>query len=367
MKEVNKSSDNEVDNIEIISLLKEAWRGSKIILRFTIVFSCLGLFIAIFSNNKYSASTTFVPVNQGKSIDGNLGGLASLAGINLGSGSGGTEISSKLYPQIFNSIPYQLELLNTPLSIEGQEKITYREYYKNIYKLGLLELIKKYTIGLPAIIISSFKSENDQIESSIENQIINVSPDDFELINKVLIEQISLQVNEKEGFVSISVDFPEPLASAQFALRAKNLLQDYVLKFKTEKAKEQLNYIEARFLETKKEFVSARLALASFEDQNNGLNTALGRTKLLQLQSDYDLVFTMYAELEKQLETQRLQVKKDTPLFTVLKPVTVPSEKSGPKRGIILLIYMFVGIFSGLGVVFGRRYLTEFKKEWNKN
>ena len=367
MKEENNKIDIENDSIDVISLLKELWLTRKSILKITLAFAFLGLFIAIFSKNEFSASTTFVPVNQGKSIEGNLGGLASLAGINLGSGSGDTEISPKLYPQIFNSIPYQLELLNTDLLIEGQEKfVTYREFYKNIYKLGLLENIKKYTIGLPSLALSSFKSGNTQKETSLDDQIINISQEDYELINEVLIEQISLHVNEKEGFVSISVVLPEANASAQFALKAQKLLQAYVLKFKTQKAIEQLQYIEARFLEKKKEFDSVKIALASFQDQNNGINTALGRTKLLQLQSDYDLVLSVYSELAKQLETQRLQVKKETPVFTVLRPVIVPTEKSGPRRALILFVYTFIGVVLSLGSVLGKRFLADFKKQWIK-
>lgn len=357
----------EEDNIDIIALLKEFWGARKTILKITLVFIFLGLFIAIFSKNKFTASTTFVPVNQSTSIKGDLGGLASLAGINLGSNSDGVEISPKLYPQIFNSIPFQLELLNTPLSIQGQEQlVTYKEYYKNIYKLGLLENIKKYSLGLPSVILSSFRSDNNPKETSLESQIINISLEDYELINKVLIDQIGLNVNEKEGFVTITVTLPEAIASAQFALKAQKLLQAYVLKLKTQKAIEQLQYLEARFLEKQNEFNSVKIALASFQDQNNGINTALGRTKLLQLQSDYDLVFSVYSELAKQLETQRLQVKKDTPLFTILKPVTTPIKKSGPKRFLILVIYLFLGFIFSLGWIFGKRYLANFKKEWTQ-
>jgi uncharacterized protein involved in exopolysaccharide biosynthesis len=96
-----------------------------------------------------------------------------------------------------------------------------------------------------------------------------------------------------------------------------------------------------------------------------GINTALGRTKLLQLQAEYDLTFSVYSELAKQLETQQLQVKKDTPLFTVLKPVTIPNEKSAPKRAIILVVYLFLGFVLSLGAVLGKKYWKGFQKEWS--
>ena len=45
----------------------------------------------------------------------------------------------------------------------------------------------------------------------------------------------------------------------------------------------------------------------------------------------------------KQVEQAKLQVSKDTPIFSVLKPVVVPNEKSAPKKLIIILVWSFLG------------------------
>ena len=118
-------------------------------------------------------------------------------------------------------------------------------------------------------------------------------------------------------------------------------------------------------MEKQQEFTKVKIEFARFQDQNNGINTALGKTKLLQLQSDYDLVFSVYTELAKQLETQRLQVKKDTPLFTVLKPVNVPIEKSAPKRFLILAVYLFLGLVLSIGYVLVRPIVLNMKKDFS--
>jgi len=56
-----------------------------------------------------------------------------MAGVNLGSMGSSSGISPALYPQIVNSIPFQIELLQTPLTIKGKDKpISYSNYYKNI-------------------------------------------------------------------------------------------------------------------------------------------------------------------------------------------------------------------------------------------
>jgi LPS O-antigen subunit length determinant protein (WzzB/FepE family) len=367
IQENNTTNQDQEDAIDIIALLKNLWVARKTILKITLAFTFLGLFVAVFSKNEFTAATTFVPLAQGSKAGGSLGSLASLAGINIGGGVSSEEISPELYPQIVSSIPFQLELLNTPLTIVGQTvPVSYSDYYENIYRPGLLSNIKKYTLGLPGVFIALVRSAPEKLEASgslKESELITISTKEYELI-ELLERQISLDVNAKEGFISISVTSPEAIASAQLALKAQQLLQEYALEFKTQKSIEQLRYIEERYAEKEKAFNEIKIALARFQDQNTGINTALGRTKLLQLQADYDLAFTVYSELAKQLETQLLQVKKDTPLFTVLKPVTIPNEKSAPKRALILVVYLFLGFVLSVGFVLGRKAWAGFKKEW---
>jgi len=70
--------------------------------------------------------------------------------------------------------------------------------------------------------------------------------------------------------------------------------------------------------------------------------------------------------MAKQLETQRIQVKEDTPVFTIIKPVSVPIERSKPNRPMILIIWTFLGGIIGVGMVFGRTFVLEMKEKWNE-
>ena len=67
------------------------------------------------------------------------------------------------------------------------------------------------------------------------------------------------------------------------------------------------------------------------------------------------------------METQQLQVKEDTPVFTIIKPVSVPLEKSKPNRPMILIIWTFLGGIIGIGMVFGRGFLGSVKEKWNES
>ena len=97
------------------------------------------------------------------------------------------------------------------------------------------------------------------------------------------------------------------------------------------------------------------------------MNSALAQTSMEVLQSEYDVAEKVYSELAKQLETQKIQVKEDTPVFTILKPVSVPIEKSKPNRPLILIIWTFLGGILGIGMVFGRTFLGSLKTQWGQS
>ncbi|MFC2091032.1 Wzz/FepE/Etk N-terminal domain-containing protein, partial [Bacteroidota bacterium] len=157
----NKGNEN-IDikfnkEIDLIALLKIVWNGRKTLFISLIVFSFLGLFVAIFSEEEYSVSTTMVPqLNNSSSRMGGLSSLASLAGFNMDMSSGSNELSPILYPQIVGSTTFLTEIMNANYSFdELDEKINLFDYYTNYYNPGVLGIVKKYTIGLPGLILSS--------------------------------------------------------------------------------------------------------------------------------------------------------------------------------------------------------------------
>lgn len=369
MKKENESSGHIFDEyIDIMALFKSYWEKRKLILGFLFIFTIIGLIYALQQKNSYSASTTFVPVSGGNSIGGSIGGIASLAGFSLGSTNNvGGNIPLELYPEIVSSVPFLVELLDTKIKVaEVDSLVSYKYYYNELQKPNFFQKISKYSIGLPKVIFNLFKNQKKkELLTNNKYSILALSDKDYSLINQ-LSGQINIEVSRLEGFVTLSVSMPGKEASAQMAQKAQQLLQDYVLKYKTQKSIDQFNFIKARFEERLQDFEDKKLKLALFQDQNNNINSAVARTKLLQLQSEYDLAFNVYSELAKQLETQRLQVKKDTPIFTILKPVTIPNEKDGPNRSLILIVYTFSGFIVSLGYIYVRGLLPDLKKEWVK-
>ena len=139
-----------------------------------------------------------------------------------------------------------------------------------------------------------------------------------------------------------------------------------IIDFKIQKSKEQLNYIKERYDEVEKKFVDVQLKLAKFEDKNKFVNTAMSKIELQTIQDEYNLIYNVYVELAKQLEAQYLQVTEDTPVFTIIKPVFVPIEKSKPKRLFIVFFTTFLGSILGSLLVFGKLFIRDLKEKWDQ-
>lgn len=355
------------DEIDLLALAKTVWNQRKRIISIVSFFIAIGLVIALLSPKEFTASSTFVPqtADSNKS-GGSLGGLASLAGINLGSMGGGSEIPPSLYPKIVSSVTFRKALLDAPLQVEGIEaKLTYRAYFEEIHNPGLLGQIKQYTLGLPGLILKSLRGSSEDAVVQTEQGLIRVSEEEFEHFKR-LDNQLSVSPNEKEGFVSLSFVLPEPVMAAQMAQFAQELLQQEVIAYKISNAREQLRFTEERYEEKKQEFGEIQTRLANFRDRNQNIASATVQNQLQRLEAEYNFAFNIYTELAKQLEQARLQVAKDTPIFSVIQPVTIPNEKSAPKRPLILVIFTVLGFILGLGYVFGSEFLKGVKEQWNQ-
>ncbi|WP_215224732.1 Wzz/FepE/Etk N-terminal domain-containing protein [Echinicola shivajiensis] len=368
---MNNDSNNNTappadDEIDLLALAKTVWNQRKLVFRIVGLFVILGLLVALLSPKEYTASGTYLPqTSEGGKGGGSLSGLASLAGINL-TNINGAEIPPSLYPKIISSIPFKKEMLKAPLKFVGiDHSVTYQEYYEDHYSPGIVGLIRQYTLGLPGLLVKAIKgTEERNIASEVEGeQIIKVTQRELDHFKR-LGEQLSISFNDQEGFVQLSAIMPEAKASAQLAKYAEYLLQKEIINFKIKNAYEQLKFTEERYEEKKKEFEAIQAKLAQFRDRNQNISSAVALNQLEKLEAEYNLAFSVYSELAKQLEQAKLQVSKDTPIFSVIQPISIPAEKSAPRRPLILVVFTVVGAVLGLGIVFGSEYLSSIKEEW---
>lgn len=364
---MSNTSIEKEDEIDLLALVKKIWDKRLKIIKYFVVFLFIGIFIAIFSPKQYTATTTFIPQNAEKGSG--LSGLASLAGINLGNAPS-ENISVALYPNLMKSIPFQKEMIQTKIQTEKQTApLAYWEYYEKYPQKNILGTIQKYTIGLPSVILQSFRGEKVEKTSSAnttDSNLYQITEKEKDFFNQ-LGEQLKTTVNEKQNYITISFSAEEPLIAAQMTQKAQELLQRTITEFKIKKATEKLDFIQDRYNEAEKDFKEKQLRLASFQDANRGLITSLPQTRQAQLQSEFNIAYNVYSELAKQLENQKIQVKEDTPVFTIIEPVMIPLEKSKPKRGMIIGIWGILGIVLGVASIFVKDFLDHFKSNNQKD
>jgi hypothetical protein len=325
--------------------------------------------VAITSPAQYTATTIMVPQTGSKSAAGGLSGLAALAGIDLSSSTAGADLSPVVYPKIINSIPFKLELMNTPIKFKEIEKpVSLFDYSTKYKKKSVIGTIKKYTIGLPGVIISAIKGKKKEVViSKDEKGNLIVLTEDQNKLSKALDEIISLEVETKQGFLTLTVNMPEALAAAQLAQKAQDLLQREITNFKVQKAQAELDFIQERYNEAQGRAEGYQINIAQKTDQYKSLTSAVPQVQTTRVQTKYGIANTVFTELAKQLEQAKIQVKKDTPVFTIIEPVAVPYEKSKPNRPMILIIFVFLGGIIGVGIVFGKGMLASVKKKWNSD
>ena len=335
------------DEIDLLALLQQLWTKRIWIVKATAIFVVLGVVIALFTPTKYKAETVFIPQVSGNEGAGSkLGGLASLAGINLGEVSDGMSIPPSLYPNIASSTPYKMALLEQRLLIDGKE-----------------QALSAYFLAQPKSFLSrifSIASNADEVVSSSE--VFQLTPE-METLTEMLTEIVSVSINEKEGYVSLSVLWKDPVVAAQIAETAKNLLQAQVIAYKLEKLNDNLTFTKTQYENKQKEFETIQDRLALFKDRNRNINSSQFQSQLQRIQAEYDIALSVVQELAKQLETAKLQVNRDTPIFTIIEPVIVPYERDQPKRKLIVIIWAFLGGILSCGWVLVE---TPLKDIWNK-
>ena len=357
----------EEEGIDIMALVRQLWAGRKTIIIITCVFIVLGFVAALTMKRTYTVTSLMVPQMNSKN-NSQLSSLAALAGVDMGMDLSAKDLSPLVYPQIVNSVPFKRELLYAPLHYaKADSAVSTYTYYTEILKPSFMSKVKKYTIGLPFTILGALQKEKPDIVLPAGSGSVDDSPKPVVLTKKEvkLMEFIgkcvNLSVDKKEGTLQLTVIGTEPIQTAELALKAQNLLQTEITRFRTEKAGRELTYIEARYAEAKKEAESAQASLAAISDRSQGMVSQSSRIQRERVQQRYNIANAVYTDMAKQLEQAKLQVKRDTPVLTVIQPVTVPSKPSN-SRAKKLIIWTFLGFVLGCGIVLGRGYWPKVKE-----
>ena len=346
MNKKNNEISYEEDSIDLIELLSILWKKRIYIIKSTLIFTLIGVIYSLSLKDSYTASSVFYPHYQSNEISQgqSLKSLAGIAGIDLGNNNS-DNIPTTLYPNLVNSPEFKIKILDSKIDVDENE-ITYREYLIN--KISQFNL--KKILLFPINILSDYISKNKLKLSNKNNDIIELNDEEY-LLHESLSEIINIALNENEGFIELSVKDNNPLIASQVAKTANEILQKKIIDFKLKNLNDTYNFIAQQLDFAKANFYKLQDDLAIFSDNNRNIKSDLFFNKYSRIESEYSISKNIYNELALSKEKTAIEVKKNTPIFTIIKPVVIPNEKSDPNRIFIIIVFCLMGIIFTSGYI----------------
>lgn len=361
--------------IDLVELVKRMWINRWLIVKITAAFMVLGLAVALFSAKSYTASCDIVMQQSSGSSSSRMSSLASLAGINLNQmqGSDVRALSPYVYENVMKSAAFHKELMQTVINFEkAPQPMSFYDYYtsEEYNKPGVMDYVKRYTIGLPSLILSAIRGEQpeaDYTPANGDSKIERLTSEEYSCMS-LLNQYVTIILDDEAGIITITAETPEALETAQLAQAAFDLLQKYITKFKIEKVQSNLDFVQERFDEAKRNFEDIQSRRAKLQDANMNISRYAARAELERLDAEYSIAQGVYGSLAQQLEQAKISVKETTPVLTIINPVTVPNKASKPRRAMILFAFTFLGGVMGMCVVLLLPTVVEItgKQSWSR-
>lgn len=337
----------EEEYIDFKALFGQLASKRRFIFKFVCVFAVLGFIAALLQKPVYTSTCTFVPDKTNQSSGGGaLSSLAAMAGINLGDMSSSASLSPLVYPQLLQNTSLNKELMRVPLHFKKySEPVSLYDLATDpkYRKFSLLGTIKKYTIGLPGLIVGAIKGDREEASDASSSLSVESYTKEEYAVARALSKMVKLEVEKKEGYLRLSTRAGEALVSAELCRAALVLMQKYVAEFKLNQARERQGFVQDRYDEAKADYIEKQTALAQFVDSNRGSLTASAQALRQQLVAEYEIATALFTEVSKQRLQAEMKVKEDTPVLSVVKQVNVPMKKSN-SRAKTLFIWVIAGL-----------------------
>lgn len=295
------------DEIDLRELFATLWAGKWLIIAVTLVFAVAGVAYALYKPNIYQASVLLAQANEEGGIgglSGQLGGLASLAGISLGSGDSSQTVIAReiLQSRAFLADFIRRHNLEVPLmGTAGWNPASGTWVYdRDVYNPETGEWLR---------------DENGE----------SLKPTNWDLVKTFRENHLSVIENNENGMITVSVKSQSPPAAQQWAEWLVADINDHM-------RREDIAEAEAR--------------IAYLEDKLNDTSIAGMQQVFYQL-------------IESETRTVMLANAQEEYVFETVDPAVVPQEKTSPKRALICILATMLGGMVGVFVVFIRAFIRK--------
>lgn len=364
-KDIKQKQDNhndeeiEIDWTEtlhkIIDIRKTIYKAAGIGL-------VIGIIVAISIPKQYTVGITLSPEMGGSKGSGLSGLAASFLGSGVSMNEGTDALNASLSADIVSSTPFLLELSKMKVPVSGSREISLSSYLDEESSPWW-----GYVIGFPSMVMSGVKSlfikEDKKIVSNRVNQgIFELSRKELQKI-ETLKNMIIVTVDKNTSMTSVTVTLQNPKVAAIVADSVVGKLQEYIITYRTSKAKEDCLYLEKLFKERQQEYYIAQKEYANYMDSHDDIILQSVRTEQERLQNDMNLAYQVYSQVANQLQVARAKVQEEKPVFAIVEPAVVPLSPSGISKKIYVLAFVFLLVGGVMAwTFFGKDLFNQLKE-----
>lgn len=358
--ENNKPTVDEQE-IDLMDILRRIIGIRKAIYKAAGVGLVIGIIVALSIPRQYTVKVTLSP-EMGSSKEGNgLAGLAaSFMGANASMSEGSDALNAALSADIVSSTPFLLELSNMKVTTSEDINTTLSAYLDEQSSPWW-----SYVFGMPGMIIGGIKSifspeEKDKVDA-VNQGAIQLTEKEAEKID-FLKKNMMASMDKKTGITEVSVTLQDPKVTAFTADSVVQKLQEYIINYRTSKAKEDCLYLEKLFKERQEEYYDAQQKYAHYVDSHDNLILQSIRAEQERLQNDMSLAYQVYSQVANQLQVSRAKVQEEKPVFAVVEPAVIPLKPSGTGKKMYVIAFVFLSVCIVIGwKLFGEEFLKTIK------
>jgi uncharacterized protein involved in exopolysaccharide biosynthesis len=339
-------SNKTTHEIDIIALVVDVLKEWKTLLKFGILAGVIGIVVALCVKKTYTATVILAPeTSSGSSKLGNLAGLATTFGANLGglSSLGASEdaITPLIYPNLFASMDFLIPLREIEVLEQGTDTVTTYERHVFGEKVGKQPLIARMK--------SKLLGGQSNSEASLQSGYILTDAE--KQMYHYLYKNVGCICDKKTDIVTISVKDHDPLVAAIVVDTVQSRLQQYIIDYRTKKARTDLLYFEKLLESARAEYESARQEYAAFSESHKGVTQTSFKVTEDYLQSEMEQKYSILTQVQLQVHSCVAKVQESTPAFAVIQKSYVPLKASGMSRSQIVVMVGFLGLLIGVILV----------------
>ena len=364
LSELDKSLNKEIE-IDLIDILRKIITYRRVLYKAAGIGLIVGVVVALSMPSQYTVQVTLSPEIGNSKGSGGLAGLAaSFLGNGVTMGETVDALNASLSADIVSSTPFLLEILNMQVIVSPKgDRMDLGSYLDHCSSPWW-----SYIIGFPSLIINGVQSffKDEQITDKISQGAIELSKEENDRIN-FLKNHITAGIDKKTAITSISVTLQDPKVTAIVADSIIHKLQEYIINYRTFKAKEDCAYLSKLFEERKEEYYVAQGNYADYMDSHDDLILQSVRAEQERLQNDMNLAYQVYSQVANQLQVARAKVQEEKPIFAVVEPAVVPLEPSGVSKKVYVLLFVCIAVIcTGIWILFGKDIFLLLKNEIKK-